>query len=74
VEHKGTFGLNGKYELVSQQLKGDEHYESVIKMSEVNTNQLLRDLVSVTEVHGFFEKVPTMSEIFISLVKGNTHE
>lgn len=73
VEHKGTFSLNGKYEVVSQKLKADEHYESVIRMtSENSTNQLLRDLVTVTEVHGFFEKVPTMSEIFISLVKGNT--
>ena len=75
VEHKGKFNLNGKYELVSQHLKGDEHYESVVKMtSSSTTNQLLMDLVSVTEVHGFFEKVPTMSEIFISLVKGNQHE
>jgi ABC-2 type transport system ATP-binding protein len=75
VEHKGKFNLNGRYELVSQHLKGDEHYESVVKMtSSSTTNQLLMDLVSVTEVHGFFEKVPTMSEIFISLVKGNQHE
>jgi ABC-2 type transport system ATP-binding protein len=75
VEHKGAFSMNGKYELVSQTLKGDEHFESIIRMNtEATTNQLLRDLVAMTEVHGFFEKVPTMSEIFISLVKGNTHE
>jgi ABC-2 type transport system ATP-binding protein len=42
--------------------------------SQATTNQLLTDLVSVTEVHGFFEKVPTMSEIFISLVKGGSRE
>jgi len=75
VEHKGKFNLNGKYEVVSQRLKGDEHYESVVKMTSASTtNQLITDLVAVTEVHGFFEKVPTMSEIFISLVKGNPHE
>jgi ABC-2 type transport system ATP-binding protein len=75
VEHKGKFNLNSKYELVSQHLKGDEHFESVVRMtSSATTNQLLMDLVAVTEVHGFFEKVPTMSEIFISLVKGNPHE
>jgi ABC-2 type transport system ATP-binding protein len=75
VEHKGKFNLNSKYELVSQHLKGDEHFESVVRMtSSATTNQLLMDLVGVTEVHGFFEKVPTMSEIFISLVKGNPHE
>ena len=74
VEHKGRFNLNGKYELISQLPKGDEHDESVLRMTSASTtNQMLMDLVSVTEVHGFFEKVPTMSEIFISLVKGNAH-
>ena len=35
---------------------------------------LIRDLTEVTEVHSFIEKIPTMSEIFISLVKGERHE
>jgi ABC-2 type transport system ATP-binding protein len=75
VQHKGTFGLNGKYELVSQKQVEDEIYESHVKMAAAtSTNQLIIDLTAVTEVHGFFEKVPTMSEIFISLVKGNSHE
>lgn len=75
VEHKGKFQLNGRYELVSQTPREDDFYESVVRMqSAINTNQLLTDLVAVTEVHGFFEKVPTMSEIFISLVKGKSHE
>ena len=48
---------------------------AVIKMKNTSSpNQLLSDLVSVTEVHGFFEQVPNMSEIFISLVKGASHE
>jgi len=75
VEHRGKFSLNGRYDLVSQNHREDDFYESVIKMStDRSTNQLLTDLVAVTEVHGFFEKVPTMSEIFISLVKGGSHE
>jgi ABC-2 type transport system ATP-binding protein len=74
VEHRGKFQLNGKYDLVSQTHREDDYYESVIRMASVSTNQLLTDLVAVTEVHGFFEKVPTMSEIFISLVKGRSHE
>ena len=28
---------------------------------------LIRDLTELTEVHSFIEKIPTMSEIFISL-------
>jgi len=75
VEHKGKFSLNGRYELLSQSPREDDHYESVVRMASVaTTNQLLTDLVTVTEVHGFFEKVPTMSEIFISLVKGGSRE
>jgi len=37
-------------------------------------NELLRDLIDVTEVHSFAEKIPTMSEIFITLVKGGSDE
>jgi ABC-2 type transport system ATP-binding protein len=75
VHHKGTFSLNGKYELVSQKQLEDDTFESQVKMATAaKPNQLITDLTAVTEVHGFFEKVPTMSEIFISLVKGNSHE
>lgn len=71
VEHKGYFSINGQYELVSQQLLEDDHYKSVVKMNAVvSTNQLIRDLTDVTEVHSFTEKIPTMSEIFIRLVTG----
>jgi ABC-2 type transport system ATP-binding protein len=75
VEHKGKFSLNGKYELLSQEVIEDDFIRSTVKMTTpVNTNQLIRDLTEVTEVHSFIEKVPTMSEIFISLVKGKSHE
>ena len=37
-----------------------------------NPNLLIRDLTEVTEVHSFIEKIPSMSEIFIALVKGET--
>jgi ABC-2 type transport system ATP-binding protein len=37
-------------------------------------NQLIQDLTHVTEVFSFSEKIPTMSEIFITLVKGESHE
>lgn len=75
VEHRGAFTLNGTYEIMSQSALEGDHYKSVIKVEgSANTNKLLSDLINVTEVHGFFEKVPTMSEIFISLVKGGSHE
>ena len=43
--------------------------ESVTKLES-----LIQDLTNVTEVFSFSEKVPTMSEIFITLVKGKSNE
>lgn len=75
VEHKGKFSLNGNYELLSQDVLEEDFHKSVVKMkTPVSTNQLVRDLTDITEVHSFTEKVPTMSEIFIGLVKGKSHE
>jgi ABC-2 type transport system ATP-binding protein len=71
VDHRGAFSLNGLYELMSQQVLDENFFRSVVRMkSTVSTNQLIRDLTDVTEVHSFAEKVPTMSEIFIRLVTG----
>jgi ABC-2 type transport system ATP-binding protein len=76
VEHKGSFSLEyGKYELVTQQNLEDTYFKSVVKIRDhANPNQLIRDLTDITEVHSFIEKIPTMSEIFITLVKGGSHE
>ncbi len=76
VEHKGAFTLNGeRYAMTSQNNIEDSFYRSVIKVEDgISSNQLIRDLVEITEVHNFNEKIPTMSEIFISLVKGGKHE
>lgn len=76
VDHNGSFNLTGeKYQLESQKNIEDNHYRSVIKMiSAGSPNQLIRDLTELTEIHSFNEKIPTMSEIFITLVKGGSHE
>ncbi len=76
VDHTGQFSLNGQhYNLVSQNNVEDNHYRSLISIANGATpNQLIRDLTNVTEVHNFNEKIPTMSEIFIRLVKGGQHE
>jgi ABC-2 type transport system ATP-binding protein len=72
VETKGGFKLSlAGYELLDQQPLEDSYYNSIIKINDGSSpNKLIRDLTEVTEVHSFVEKVPTMSEIFISLVKG----
>lgn len=76
VEHNGSFKLStDKYELIEQRNLEDTYFKSIVKVNGSNTpNQLIRDLTEVTEVHSFIEKIPTMSEIFISLVKGGSHE
>lgn len=75
VEHRGIFHSSDKFELVSQKNIEDTFYQSVLRMKQpTNPNLLIRDLTEVTEVHSFIEKVPSMSEIFISLVKGENHE
>jgi len=76
VEHRGTFSLTSEmYNVSGQQLLDEDYYRSVVKVNgQISTNQLIRDLTEVTEVHSFTEKIPTMSEIFISLVKGRSYE
>jgi ABC-2 type transport system ATP-binding protein len=75
VDHKGTFSSNGRFEIISQLPMEDGFYHSTLRaQTAVTTNQVLSELIGMTEVHGFMEKVPTMSEIFISLVKGKSHE
>ncbi len=71
VEHRGNIQLPAeKYDLIEQRNPEDSFYHSSVRILGTGTpNQLIRDLVEITEVHGFVEKVPTMSEIFISLVK-----
>ena len=76
VEHRGSFTLsNGRYELVAQKNLEEDYFSSVVRMKEnISPNQLIQDLTHITEVHSFAEKIPTMGEIFITLVKGGHHE
>jgi len=76
VEHKGSLtSSTEKFELISQKNLEDDFYKSVITAKhEPNPNQLIRTLTEMTEVHSFIEKIPSMSEIFITLVKGEHHE
>jgi ABC-2 type transport system ATP-binding protein len=76
VEHRGSFSLlPDPYQLVEQKVLEDQYYRSIIRSNDIiSPNQLIRDLTSITEVHNFIEKIPTMSEIFISLVKEHPEE
>ena len=76
VDHIGSFQLNGeRYEIIHQNKVEENTYRSLVRMkSPGNPNDLLKQLIEITEVHSFIEKIPSMSEIFIQLVKGGSDE
>jgi ABC-2 type transport system ATP-binding protein len=76
VEHKGAFSLpSHRYELVGQSVVEDNLISTTLKAQEgIKGNEVIRDLIDLTEVHSFQEKLPTMADIFISLVKGEGDE
>ncbi len=58
VEHKGTFSINGQYELVSQTKVDDNYYHSIVRTqgSLTSPNELIQQLIGLTDVHAFVEK------------------
>lgn len=77
VEHRGNhFSLSAdRYELIKQEAIDDNLFSTTLKAKEgIKGNQVIRDIIDITEVHSFQEKIPTMAEIFISLVKGEGDE
>ncbi len=77
VEHRGNhFTLpSERYELKSQKKIEDDLYSTTIQAVDgIKGNQLLRDILDITEVFSFQEKIPSMADIFISLVKGEGDE
>lgn len=77
VEHRGNhFELAPeKYELKNQKVVEENSFVSTIQAKGgITGNQLIRELIDQTEVFGFQEHVPSMAEIFISLVKGEGDE
>ena len=76
VDHKGPLSkLNGDYELMDQVDMGNGNFESSVRIvSDISTNDLLKTLMETTEVHGFVERIPSMNDIFISIVKEGKDE
>ena len=77
VEHRGNHLILApeKYEVKGQVKIEDDLYSTTIKAADgIKGNQVIRDLIDITELHSFQEKVPSMADIFISLVKGEGDE
>ena len=76
VEYRGT--LNGAiqgFEIGKVQSLEDDYSQSMIKITNGQTpNQLLHELIQQVEVHRFVEHIPSINEIFIKLVEGESNE
>jgi ABC-2 type transport system ATP-binding protein len=77
VEHKGNH-LNldpNRYKLTDQKPIEDGIVSSLVEIKDGSQgNELIRSLVDQTEIHSFKEKLPTMADIFIGLVRGEGDE
>ncbi len=74
VIHKGQFSQELKHaSTINSRELGDELLDTTLQISEGSSNDLLAELIQLTEVHRFEEQVPDMHEIFIQLVKEEPH-
>jgi ABC-2 type transport system ATP-binding protein len=73
VDHHGShFELApDRYTILHQEnLEGDLFSTTIQANNGIRANQLIRELIDKTELQSFREKIPTMADIFIDLVKG----
>ena len=70
IDHIGILeNLSNNYRIVDSQTRDDNRSNSIIQIPEDhNPNQLLKELIGLTEIHKFAEIIPTMNEIFIAKV------
>lgn len=74
LRYKGMLHAEG-FEILETKPAEDMLTEAVVKVAgSGQPNDLLRALIGQVEIHSFVEKVPSINEIFISKVKGASHE
>lgn len=76
IEHKGAFsGLNNGFSILEQQNIEENNYYSLVQIqNDKSPNDLLKEVISHTEVHGLTEIIPSINDIFISKVKEGENE
>lgn len=76
VEFKeGEIKSGTGYELVNTEEIGRGLRRALVQYSaDGNPNDLLKQLINQVEIHSFVERIPSMNDIFISLVKGENPE
>lgn len=72
---EGEIKAGSGYELISTEDIGRGLKRSLVQYSaDGNPNELLKQLITQAEIHSFVERIPSMNDIFISLVKGENPE
>jgi len=78
VSHKGNLTeLSDGFSLLEnvKDEEEDDMSNAAIKInSAASPNDLLSELIKVTEVHSFIEKIPSINDIFIAKAEGGNHE
>ena len=75
VEYKGDLKADALFEIVSTEDTARGLRHSVLQFkSDANPNDLLKSIINQVEIHSFVERIPSMNDIFISNVKGGSHE
>lgn len=75
VIHEGELEVSPGYEIIHSNVLNTGNHESIVRMNgQTKPNELLRLLMDQVQIHSFVERVPTINEIFIKLVKGGSHE
>ena len=71
VDYRGAMKpLNHQFSILETDVLEDDHSRAVIQTNPgQNPNELLKELIEKTEVHGFTEVIPSINDIFIQIVE-----
>jgi ABC-2 type transport system ATP-binding protein len=65
--------VNGIFKIIESREIEPNHYNALLNLEAgVSPNALLKELIEQAEIHTFQEKIPSMNDIFISLVTGKS--
>lgn len=71
VTHEGSLPPSADYEILRTSITETGLTESLVKdRLKGGPNNMVRSLIQHVELHAFIEKVPSINEIFIDMVKG----
>ncbi len=73
ITHEGSLPPSTDFEFISSSITETGLTESIVKdRTEGGPNNLVKSLIEKVEIHSFVEKIPSVNEIFIRQVQGET--